>query len=107
MKSEKINHRFAEKYKAFQEKERVPHNEYNFSAEKSIRKINQGGRKMDKQAIMERFAAREIDILYRQLKGNKNWTGWKSFRKTCREGNPPWPWNYPCSVEWKTKEESR
>jgi hypothetical protein len=42
------------------------------------------------------------DILYRQwLSIPKKWTGWKSFRKACKNGNPPWPWDYPVSTEWK------
>lgn len=54
----------------------------------------------EKQAFME-----GKDIIFRQwIEPKKKWSGWKSFRKVCAKGNPPWPWEYPVSTEWKVKE---
>jgi len=44
------------------------------------------------------------DILYRTRRNDGKWTGWRSFRKACKKGNPPWPWDYPVSSEWMVKE---
>ena len=56
--------------------------------------------------IKTKFCKGEIDIKYRFLKGNKKWTGWRSFRKTDSQNRGAmWPWDIPAAkVEWQIVE---
>ena len=62
-------------------------------------------KKWTESKIKEQFALNNIDIMYRVYASiKKRWSGWKSFKRSVKTGNPPWPWDMPHEkVEWKVK----
>jgi len=47
--------------------------------------------KWTKADIKKQFAYCNVDIMYRKLVKGR-WGGWRSFKKSVKTVNPPWPW---------------